>query len=923
MKFDRSNWKPQLGFGSAIVALLVVGAISYRASLMSAESEGWVRHTHEVLEALDNLMVEMKTVESNARGLIITGEDSYLASYHGGIARAHRDVGIFRDLTVDNPVQQRRVPALDALATQRIQQAAQAIALFQTKGLEAAAEAVRGGRGQLAMDEFEGVVDAARDEELRLLALRRAEEDRQSSLTNTLLIVGIALGALIAAGSGWSVQRDSFRRRLAEEATRESEERFRTLANNMSQLAWMTDETGSIFWYNQRWYDYTGTTVEEMAGWGWQTVHHPEHAQRVVHKFSHCFRAGEEWEDTFPLRGRDGSYRWFLSRAVPIRDANGRVLRWFGTNTDISDRKLLEEALFEERERAHVTLESIGDAVACTDISGNISFLNVVAEKMTGWSSKEATGQPMAGVLRIVDAATRATIPNPMEMAIAINRAVTLPSNCLLIRRDGVETPIEDSVAPIHDRDGQVTGAVIVFRDVSAARAMAQQMTHSARHDFLTGLPNRMLLNDRIDQALILAARHEKKAALLFLDLDGFKHINDSLGHAVGDKLLQSIATRLLSCVRGSDTVSRQGGDEFVVLLSEVERSEDAAPLAARMLQSVAAAHLIDGHELHVSTSIGVSVYPEDGVDAVTLIKNADTAMYQAKENGRRSFKFFKPAMNARAVERQSTEVDLRRALERREFELLYQSKIHLDTGAITGAEALIRWMHPIRGLVAPAEFIPIAEDCGLIVPIGNWALRTACEQARAWLDAGLPKISMAVNISATEFHAGGFLQNLFGILEDAGLNPRSLELELAEGVLMQHAESAQTVLEALRARGVRLAIDDFGTGYSSLSYLRKFRVDSLKIDRSFIKEVATGSEDASIVSAMIGIARSLGLRVVAEGVETLEEYNFLRAHQCDEAQGFYFSPPLPPAQFAKLLENERLDANLASLANPVVCSAA
>ena len=429
------------------------------------------------------------------------------------------------------------------------------------------------------------------------------------------------------------------------------------------------------------------------------------------------------------------------------------------------ERKIMEEALFEEKERAQVTLNCIGDAVICTDIAGNISFLNPVAEKITGWSGQEAAGRPMAEVFRILDATSRQSIPNPMENAVARNQTVHLPPNCLLIRRDGFEIPIEDSVAPIHDREGHATGAVIVFRDVSAARAMALQMAHSAQHDFLTGLPNRMLLNDRITQAIAVAPRHKNKVAVLFLDLDGFKHINDSLGHPIGDKLLQSIAKRLLDCVRTSDTVSRQGGDEFVVLLSEAEQSEYAAVIARRVLRAVAETHSIDQHDLHVTTSIGVSVYPDDGLDAETLIKNADTAMYQAKENGRQSYQFFKPAMNVRAVERQSIEESLRRALERQEFVLHYQPKINLRTGAITGAEALIRWTHPTRGPVSPAQFIPIAEDCGLILPIGNWVLREACQQARAWLDAGLPAVTMAVNVSAMELRHENFLAGLFAIL--------------------------------------------------------------------------------------------------------------------------------------------------------------
>ena len=342
------------------------------------------------------------------------------------------------------------------------------------------------------------------------------------------------------------------------------------------------------------------------------------------------------------------------------------------------ERKVAEEVLFLEKERAQVTLNSIGDAVVCTDISGNISFLNLIAEKMTGWTSEDAAGRPMAEVFRILDATTLETIPSPMEMAVGQDRTVHLSSNCILIRRGGYEIPIEGSASPIHDREGHVTGAVIVFSDVSTARAMAVQMIHSAQHDFLTGLPNRMLLNDRIGQSITLASRHMKKLAILFLDLDGFKHINDSLGHGIGDKLLKAVSKCLIDCVRLSDTVSRQGGDEFVVLLSEMEQSEDAAITARRMLHVVAEAHSIDQHDLHVTTSIGVSVFPDDGLDAETLIKNADTAMYQAKDNGRQSYQFFKPAMNVRAMERQSTEENLRRALERQEFALYYQPKINL-----------------------------------------------------------------------------------------------------------------------------------------------------------------------------------------------------------------------------------------------------
>ncbi|WP_088348195.1 MULTISPECIES: diguanylate cyclase [Rhodomicrobium] len=435
-----------------------------------------------------------------------------------------------------------------------------------------------------------------------------------------------------------------------------------------------------------------------------------------------------------------------------------------------------------------------------------------------------------------------------------------------------------------------------------AAKAMALLMVHSAEHDSLTGLPNRALLNDRANRAIARAPRHGEKVGLLCLDLDGFKRINDSLGHPTGDKLLQSVARRLLDIVRPGDTVSRQGGDEFVVMLSDMEEVDHATATARRMLEAVAMPHSLDGQELHVTASIGVSIYPDDGRDVEALVKNAETAMYQAKAHGRSRYQFFEESMNAQAVERQFIEEGLRRALERREFTVFYQPKIHIRTGAISGAEALIRWTHPARGPISPIEFIHIAEDSGLILAIGAWVLREACAQARSWVDAGLPPITISVNVSAVEFGEPNYLDGVLAILAETQLEPRSLELELTESVLMKRAAAAAVTLHALRANGVQVAIDDFGTGYSSLSYLQKFPVDCLKIDQSFIRQISAGGDGRTLVAAMIGMGRNLNLRVVGEGVETPEELAFLRAQHCDEAQGYLYSRPVSAEAFGKLL---------------------
>ena len=368
------------------------------------------------------------------------------------------------------------------------------------------------------------------------------------------------------------------------------------------------------------------------------------------------------------------------------------------------ERKAIEDALYEEKDRAQVTLDSIGDAVISADAEGKITFLNLIAERLTGWPEPEATGRHMEEVFRIVDAVTREAIPSPMEEAVKLNRVGHLPANCILISRDGREFFIEDSAAPIHDHGGRITGSVIVFRDVSTARALAEEAVHASQHDFLTGLPNRILLNDRLGQAIALANRRTGNVAVLFMDLDRFKHINDSLGHIVGDKLLQSIAKRLKEQIRTPDTVSRQGGDEFVILLQEIETHEDVAIVAKRVIHAVSQVHSIGEHELHITASIGVSLYPDDGWDAETLMKNADTAMYEAKDLGRQCFKFFNQSMNIRAVERQLMEEDLRKAILNKEFVLYYQPKIDVLTGAVVGAEALLRWEHPERGMVGPVS---------------------------------------------------------------------------------------------------------------------------------------------------------------------------------------------------------------------------
>jgi len=561
---------------------------------------------------------------------------------------------------------------------------------------------------------------------------------------------------------------------------------------------------------------------------------------------------------------------------------------------------------------ARDVLDAAPDALVIVDAAGTIVQVNSPAEGLFGRNRATLLGQPIEMLVPERYRGNHSRLRG-IYQGQPHRRPMGVGPELHGLRSDGREFPVEISLSPLATPRGTLVIAAV--RDISARkraeaernhlireRALYAEISRLARQDVLTGLPNRTLLQDRLAASIASAARHGHRLAVLFLDLDRFKQVNDSLGHGTGDRLLQSVAARLAASVRGTDTVSRQGGDEFVILLSEVHGWGDVTAVAEKILAGVTGVHRVGKHELHVTASMGVALYPEDGRDAETLIKNADIAMYYAKDEGRDNYQFFTADMNTRVVERQVLEGRLRNALDRREFVLYYQPKIDLVTGEMMGAEALIRWQHPDGGIVLPERFVPLAEDTGLIVPIGQWVLREACRQAREWQSAGLQTVPVAVNISAVEFRSKGFLDGLRRILAETGLEPRLLELELTESVLMESAASTASMLRELKAMGIRLAVDDFGTGYSSLSYLTRFPIDALKVDRSFIREIAGDLDGSPIVTAVISMGKSLNHRVIAEGIETAQQLAFLQSQQCEEGQGFHFSPPLEADQFAALL---------------------
>ncbi|MBR2515575.1 MAG: EAL domain-containing protein [Halomonas sp.] len=562
-----------------------------------------------------------------------------------------------------------------------------------------------------------------------------------------------------------------------------------------------------------------------------------------------------------------------------------------------------EAALQAVKEWAQVTLDSIGDAVVTTDLACRVTYMNRVAESLTGWSSCDALGKPLAEVLMLVDGQTLQTSTNPAQRAMEENRTVGLAIDCVLIRQDGSQLEIEDSAAPIHDQDGYIKGAVIVFHDACQSPTQSSKLAYQAQHDPLTGLPNRILLSERLSRAIGLAKRHQHQVALMYLDLDAFKSINDSLGHAVGDRLLQSVADRLSKCVRDTDTICRQGGDEFVVLLSEIEKPQDAITLAQKILNALAEPHRVGNHELRITTSIGISLYPDHGVDACTLLNNADMAMYHAKSSGCNHYQLFKDNMNALAEQRSHIESQLERALKDGALFLDFQPRVELATGKLMCAEALVRWRNPTLGLMQPSAFLPVAETHGLIVPIGHWVLHEACRQLQAWREEGIEIVPIAVNMSAIELHDKRLAAYVADILAKTGVEARYLELEVSGSSLVHHQNDVTiSTLTALRALGIRIAMDDFGAGDTSLKHLQRFPLDTINIAPCFVQEMLDNLENASFTRALISFGQQLSLRVIAKGVETTAQFDYLKLHGCDGAQGFLFSKPLSARDFRLLL---------------------
>ncbi len=666
----------------------------------------------------------------------------------------------------------------------------------------------------------------------------------------------------------------------------------------------ITDTTGTILWTNQAFSQLTGYRSEEALGNNPRVLKSGEMGGDFYAEMWGTITSGKTWHGELINRRKDGSVYTEEMTITPVRIGGREITHYIAIKQDVTSRKIAEDALRRAEEKYRSIFEDAVVGIFQTTPDGRPVSINRALARMHGYDSAEKLLADVAnvGIQLFAD-------PNSMpEFARMLEKDRALHNvEVEAVSKDGAKKWLSANVRAVSDASGKVVLHEGTVEDITERKAAEARVQFLAYYDALTGLPNRTLLRDRVLVALPNARRRGEKVALLFLDLDHFKTINDSLGHSIGDLLLKEVAERLKRWTREQDTVARLGGDEFLVLVNAIKETEDALAVAERVVNSMAAEFIIQGHILNVTCSLGISIFPDNGEQVEALFKNADLAMYRAKENGRNNFQLFTQEMNVQVMERMTLESSLRMAIERKEFSLEYQPQEDLATGEITGCEALIRWRHPELGLVSPNKFVPIAENSGLIGPIGEWVLRTACAQARQWQDQGLPAVPVAVNVSTVQFGQKGFVRMIQTLLRETGLAPQYLELELTESLLLSNADVMLTMLQELKAMGLKLSIDDFGTGYSSLSYLRYFPVYKLKIDRSFVTDVASDPDDAAITGTIISMAKSLGLKVLAEGVENEAQLSFLRAHHCDEIQGYYFSKPLPPEDLADRLRSSLL----------------
>lgn len=696
------------------------------------------------------------------------------------------------------------------------------------------------------------------------------------------------------------ITRDITERYRSEEALRQSEEKYRTILENISDGYYETDVNGNMTFFNNALCHVTGHDCDSLMGMNYQEYTDKENAKKLFKTYAQVYLAGKAIRGCeYEVTQKDGTKKYLESSIALRKDSSGNILGFRGITRDTTDRKHMEEQIRQSEERYRTIIDEMEECYFEADLTGNVTFFNENFANVVGYAQKDITG------INFQDLIKKDDINSIYRLFNEIFRTGKATRNFLhqFFRADGSVTSAEFSVFPKRDQEGRICGFRGVGHDITERKRAEERIQYLATHDALTGLPNRLMFSQLLHHAIQTAKRYERQFAVLFIDLDRFKTINDSMGHEAGDQLLQEIATRLTETLRAVDVVARLGGDEFVVLIEEFQDLDQLKTVAGRILSSVIKPVFIGKQECRVTASIGISIFPNDADDEQSLMKNSDIAMYFAKEEGKNNFQFYSMDIQSKSLEHLSIETNLRYALEREEFSLHYQAKVDFKTNKITGVEALIRWQNATLGSVTPTQFIPVAEETGLIIPIGKWVIQTACLQNVAWQSLGLPSVCIAVNLSLRQLTDDYLIDDISAALNHSGMAPNLLELEITESMVMHNPSKVIAVLNKIKSLGVRLAIDDFGTGYSSLAQIKHFPVDILKVDRSFIRNIPADIEDKAITEAIINMGKSLCLTVVAEGVETVEQIDFLKDHFCDEMQGYYFSKPISSDQFADLLK--------------------
>jgi diguanylate cyclase (GGDEF)-like protein/PAS domain S-box-containing protein len=891
------------GFIVGILALLIAASTAYYFVRQLQQGAVRVSHTHEVIKGIDALERDLDDATSALRGYVISGDERLTVLHDQKVSAARRNLQALHTLEAQEPANQHQLSQLEPMLAQSNQQGQQVIDQRRSRGFVAARQMLMPDGGMAASDPARQTLYVLRAQAYRLLALQQknaAQNARETFLTLplsvfisiTMLLLGLFL---LNANAG--------ERMRVEEARRESDAWFRAIFEATSDGIIMTDLQKKIVMVNP--------AAEKMYGYA-QGAMVGILIETLVPGLNRPEITGERDALLANLPGPSVGRAWQLDAVRPdgvvfpievVRSAftSSRGTYVVGVTRDITDRLKMQDDLSEREAGLHRAQIVAKLSHVITGPEGSFII----------WSDSLLTLVGLDGVRFPKSTRAWLALVHPQDRELFRAKAIEAGATGArtdfeyrLQRADGVWMDIRQVMEPFQTQpDAPGKGRWFnTIQDVTERKQAEARIQHLATHDELTDLPNRNLIRDRIAQAVSQARRNGRQFSLVYLDVDRFKVVNDAWGHPFGDTVLQAVGVRLSTLVREGDTVARLSGDEFLLLLSDVGKSSDAHAVVQKILDAFAKPMLLENREVYVGVSMGVSVYPHNGADADTLISNADVAMYRSKEMGRSTYQFFTEEMSHLTRQRVDLETRLRVAIEHQELHLLYQPKVDMVSGQIVGCEALLRWNHPGQGMILPGDFIPIAEESGLIVPIGDWVLRTACLQSKAWTHAGLYPGVVSVNVSARQFLQQDVVAWVLTTLQETGLAPELLELELTESLIAQDTEKAITTVARLKAAGVKLSIDDFGTGYSSLSYLKRFRVDTLKIDQSFIRDMLKDPEDAVIALAVIALAHSLRFKVIAEGVETAEHCDFLRQNGCDEMQGYYFSKPVSAAEFAAML---------------------